>query len=86
MSYQGGRPVDVNGVAVERRRAGRRDVKPELIPLLRNPVGNGILPDAAQTDITSPFGQDRLAPARGIVMSLLFSVPIWGLVGFAFAR
>ena len=74
------------GVAVERRRPGRREVSPELIPLLRRPVGDGMIQDDFPADGIEgqpalATGRDALAPARGIAMSLLLSVPLWCVVG-----
>jgi hypothetical protein len=56
-----------------RRRPGRPEqVSPALIPLLREPTRY----------VDDPgFDSDLLAPARGLVVGLLLSVPLWALVG-----
>ena len=79
-----GQPVDQNGLAIERRRPGRREVDPVLIPLLRRPAGDGRLREddvALRTaePALSP-GRDPLGAARGVAMSLMISLPFWGLV------
>jgi len=72
-------PSDVAEAEVERRRPGRRShVSPHLIPLLRGqPV--------------EPLDQDEggeLAPAFGVAMCVVLSVPIWvgifALIWFVF--
>ncbi len=80
-----GQPIDRNGVAIERRRPHRREVHPALVPLLRHPVGDSMLPedDAAWHLQTIPAlkpGQDAIATARGVAMGLLLSAPLWGAV------
>ena len=64
----------------DQRRPGRLDrVSPALIPLLRDP--------AQCVDAVSCVGTascedtDPRAPARGIVVGLLLSVPLWALFG-----
>ena len=89
-----GQPVDSSGVAIERRRPGRRDVVPALIPLLRRPAGDGTLADSEspwrlETLPALKAGQDALAAMRGVAMGLMLSAPLWGamaVVGFAFRR
>jgi hypothetical protein len=58
----------------DQRRPGRLDrVSPALIPLLRDPapcVGTASYEDS-----------DPGAPARGIVVGLLLSIPLWTLFG-----
>ena len=85
-----GQPTDRNGVAIERRRPGRRDINPALIPLLRRPVGDGMLPedDAAWHLQTIPAlkpGQDAIAAARGVAMGLILSAPLWGALAMVSA-
>lgn len=65
-------PSTVSG----RRRPGRLEtVNPALIPLLH---GETI------AEISSDFSvQHDLAPAKGIAMGLLLSIPPWGMLGFA---
>ncbi len=84
MSRTDGNPVDGRGVAVERRRPGRREVSPGLIPLLRNPAGDGTVPGGG---LPRPgeapalmAGQDALEAARGIAMGVALSAPLWGVV------
>ena len=89
-----GRPTDEAGFAIERRRPGRRDVSPELIPLLRRPTGDGVLradltPGNLDDEPALPADRDALAPARGVAVSLLLSLPLWcvvGALGFALNR
>jgi hypothetical protein len=79
-----GRPEDDGATKLSRRRPGRRqDVHPALIPLLRG---------AATLDIKDPApfvedapaslqgvdaDKDDLSPARGILLGVALSVPIW---------
>lgn len=61
-------------VAPDQRRPGRLDrVSPALLPLLRDP--------AQCVDAASCEDSDLQAPARGIVVGLLLSVPLWALFG-----
>ena len=82
MPDNNGQPVDSNGLGIERRRPGRRDVNPVLIPLLRKPAGDGILPnDGLRRSEALPalkIGQDALDAARGMAMGLVLSAPLWG--------
>ena len=57
----------------DRRRPGRLEqVSPALIPLLREPTRY----------VDDPgFDSDLLAPARGVLVGLLISVPLWALIG-----
>lgn len=85
MTDSSGQPVDGNGVAIDRRRPGRREVNPVLIPLLRRPAGDGSLPDAdlswhLQDGPAVRAGQDPLAAMRGVGMGVLLSAPFWGAV------
>jgi hypothetical protein len=79
--------------AFERRRAGRQDVSPALVPLLRDPASGLALsnhPAPADTPFrdyleTDPF-HDQMAPARGIFLGLSISMMFWGIVGYAIFR
>ena len=78
-----GQPTDANGVAIERRRPGRRDVHPALIPLLRRPAGDGTLVEGESAWHLEALpalkaGQDALGTARGVAMGLVLSAPLWG--------
>jgi len=69
----------------DRRRPGRPDqANPHLIPLLRT----SDIEDAAASDTAvAPAMEDELAfedalaPAKGIAVGLLLSVPIWAVIG-----
>ena len=67
----------------DRRRPGRNDqVSSHLIPLLRNPEAASIPAPSPGEVGTLPLGGDDLAPARGIIVGLMVSVPLWaGIVG-----
>jgi hypothetical protein len=67
-------------VAEDRRRPGRAEVNPHLIPMLRDPAG--LDSDLLLRDSTdpSPDRQD-LAPAIGILVGLALSVPLWAIIG-----
>jgi hypothetical protein len=60
----------------DRRRPGRQDVSPALLPLLRGQPG-----PSAEADYVAvgEDGQD-LAAARGICIGLLISVPLWAVI------
>ncbi len=65
---------------VDRRRPGRLNVSPTLVPLLRGDIPdprNGIaaLPRPDQDLVWDK--DDALAPARGIALGLLISIPLW---------
>jgi hypothetical protein len=64
----------------DQRRPGRLDrVSPALIPLLRDPA---LCVDSASSVGTASYDDsDPRAPARGIVVGLLLSVPLWALFG-----
>jgi hypothetical protein len=68
-------PQDTPDV-IERRRPGRVEHEnPSLIALLRQ-SSSRIVEDAA----LEPAGHDLIS-ARGILIGLLFSAPVWGVVG-----
>ena len=64
----------------DRRRPGRQDVNPSLIPLLRKgPLGRG-------TDVydqLAPRSREDLAPGQGIMVAVLLSGLFWAAVFFA---
>jgi len=80
-------------VAFDRRRAGRQDVNPALVPLLRNPatgaagLDQAAGPDTAYRDYleTDPF-HNSLGPARGIALGLSISMLFWGALGYMIFR
>ncbi len=81
-------------IAFDRRRAGRQEVSPVLVPLLRQPAqGTGtieMLPTLAETPYrdfleSDPF-HDQMAPARGILLGLCISMLFWGAVGYTIFR
>ena len=64
----------------DQRRPGRLDrVSPALIPLLRDPAQ--CLDAASSVGTASYDDSDPRAPARGIVVALFLSVPLWALFG-----
>jgi hypothetical protein len=64
---------------LSRRRPGRRDdVHPSLIPLLRGQVPLDPLDPLVPEDLEAVV--DSLAPARGIMLAIVLSIPIWGLM------
>ena len=64
-----------------RRRPGRKTkVNPHLIPLLRNPTTVDVPAPVGEVDAPSLI--DGLAPAQGIIVALVLSVPLWsGIAG-----
>jgi hypothetical protein len=67
---------------VERRRPGRKEANPSLLPLLRNRQHHLSLvsdrdsgPSATALDY-----DDSLRPARGITLGILLSVPLWAIL------
>ena len=79
--------------ALDRRRAGRQDVSPTLVPLLRDPAGGGAS-EGQHMPAETPYRDflendplyDQLAPARGIALGLAISMLFWGLVGYTIFR
>lgn len=62
----------VQATVTDRRRPGRHEVSPELIPILR---GGGLGPTLdEQLELEQ---QDQLAGMRGIFSGVAFSVPLW---------
>ncbi len=69
----------VSAASEDRRRPGRPDhASPHLIPLLRTAE---IEADAASGALDELPFEDALAPAKGIVVGLLLSVPVWAVIG-----
>ena len=65
----------------DRRRPGRNDqASPHLIALLRNPETANISTPLPGTVDAPPLGGDDLAPARGIIVGLVLSVPLWASI------
>ena len=63
----------------DRRRPGRPDqASPQLIPLLRTAEIEAAAAAGLGDDL--PF-EDALAPAKGIAVGLLLSVPVWAVIG-----
>ena len=64
----------------DRRRPGRPDqASPHLIPLLRTAEIEAAAASIAAEEL--PFEEDALAPAKGIAIGLLLSVPVWAVIG-----
>jgi hypothetical protein len=63
--------------APDRRRPGRAEVSPDLIPLLRNPVDAEIPPDDTHG---ADHPRDDLEPAKGLAVGLLLAVPLWCVI------
>ncbi len=69
----------VSAASRDRRRPGRPDeASPHLIPLLRTSEIDAAA--ASGTEDELPF-EDALAPAKGIAVGLLLSVPVWAVIG-----
>jgi hypothetical protein len=66
-------------VRTDRRRPGRTEVSPVLVPLLRResvPVMTDIVREASLLE-SDWEPMDALRPARGIAYGLLLSLPLW---------
>ena len=64
-----------------RRRPGRpKQVSPHLIPLLRSSTPSGIGGLTVGETDTSIL-EDDLAPAKGVLVGLALSVPLWAGIG-----
>lgn len=82
-------PID-DTVGVERRRPGRQDVDPTLLPLLRDAStagpadGSGSIADdpALEADDVQEDG----TPFRGILVGLMLALPFWCILGYAAVR
>ena len=83
--------VDADQAVNTRRRPGRQAAAPELIPLLRAPANNAEIPDDSRNRLEEhgemAFEIDGIAPARGVVLAIALSAPMWLviLLGVAFA-
>ena len=70
---------DLPRVYEDRRRPGRRDhVNPNLVLLLR---GEAAPPLLASDRLVLPDGQEHALPLFGIAVSVLMSIPLWGVLG-----
>jgi hypothetical protein len=73
-------------IDLERRRPARFDVHPSLVPLLRKPHGEGLLPAEDRFKVRhnpEPDADliDGLGTARGIAIAMALAVPIWIAIG-----
>lgn len=66
-------------VLADARRTGRAEIVPTLIPLLRNPAGDGSLPD--DDIVPDCLPGDAMAPARGLALALVLCTPAWFGIG-----
>lgn len=66
--------------APDRRRPGRTEISPDLLPLLRNPAGVEIPPD--DSHVRGDAGDD-LGAAKGLAFGVLLAVPLWCLIAAA---
>ena len=62
-----------------RRRPGRAaEVNPSLVPLLR---GEAIPALLASNGLGSTYGLEHATPLLGIAVSVILSIPLWGVLG-----
>ncbi len=80
-------------VAEDRRRPGRTEADPALVPLLRQVETDldwqAQWPGESEEDWQdrlSERSQDALGSARGIALGVALSVPIWLLLGYWVAK
>lgn len=80
-------------VAEDRRRPGRTDADPALVPLLRQVSAEldwqAQWPDESDEDWQERLDekdQDALGSARGIALGVVLSVPVWLLFGYLAVR
>jgi len=70
----------VSVAADDRRRPKRlNQISPELVPLLRDPAA-AKLSAPLLGEMNVPSYDDDLAPARGIGIGLVLSVPVWAII------
>lgn len=76
-------PVPVASAASkDRRRPGRPDqTSQHLIPLLRASEIEAAAASDAAFETGDGLAEDALAPAKGIAVGLLLSVPVWAVIG-----
>ena len=73
-------PAPVADASKDRRRPGRPDqASPHLIPLLRTAEIEAAAASGMAEEL--PFEEDALAPAKGIAVGLMLSVPVWAVIG-----
>ena len=63
----------------DRRRPGRAvKVNPHLVPLMRDEAAPTLLPS---DQLDPPDGQEHTPPMLGIAVSVILSIPLWGVLG-----
>ena len=63
----------------DRRRSGRPDyVNPNLVPLLR---GEAVPDRLLNNEIELSYGLEHATPLLGIAVSVILSIPLWGVLG-----
>jgi hypothetical protein len=75
----GAAPDNETEVLTDRRRPGRTEVSPVLLPLLRGESAFGmpeVIDEAALLE-SDWDPEEPLRPARGIAFGLLLSLPLW---------
>ena len=80
-----GAPAVHSAVLHDRRRPGRREVAPELIPLLRGQGPKLVDAPSSAPETAVPL-QDELAAMSGIVRGLGIASLGWAAVGFLVLR
>jgi hypothetical protein len=81
-----GELTDATLAVAERRRAGRRDYhNPHLVALLRTKALEQWAHGSANVTPYDEFDDnDQLRPARGIALTVLIGIPMWGGLASAF--
>ena len=75
-----GKNDDLQRETDDRRRLGRAgDVNPTLIPFLRGEAAPALL---VGDELDLPYGLEHTTPLLGIAVSVIFSVPLWSVLGF----
>ena len=83
-------------IARDRRRAGRSEINPTLIPMLRGPVAFNTAESEHQVPM-DPAKEEWLVeeklvvehtgnPARGILIGLLLVIPFWAIFAVVLAK